>query len=249
MSKDFISLSHTKLLCRHNSCGNEWKITPSNFFRGYGCPKCATDASRKTNTQFLQEVKKLTGDEYTFLESYVNYSTKLLCRHNSCGNEWKITPDSFLHGSRCPKCAGNMKKTPEQFFQEVKKLVGDEYVFLEPYINNSTKLLCRHNACGYEWEVTPGGFLFGRRCPKCAGNMKKTPEQFLQEVKKLVGDEYVFLESYMNNYTRYACMKYRLHPFPVGICNQRDKERMGLSCDIFLVRVRRALRNTVLHKY
>ena len=35
----------------------------------------------------------------------------------------------------------------------------------------------------------------------------------------------------------------------VRICNQRDKERMGLSCDIFLVRVRRALCNTVLHKH
>ena len=35
----------------------------------------------------------------------------------------------------------------------------------------------------------------------------------------------------------------------VRICNQRDKECTGLPCDIFLVRVRRALRNTVLHKY
>ena len=35
----------------------------------------------------------------------------------------------------------------------------------------------------------------------------------------------------------------------VRICNQRDKECTGLPCDIFLVRVRRALCNTVLHKH
>lgn len=65
---------------------------------------------RKTNEEFQQEIKDMVGDEYTFLDTYVNTSTKIKVKHNICGNTYKVTPNHFLRGSRCPYCFGKVKK-------------------------------------------------------------------------------------------------------------------------------------------
>ena len=63
-------------------------------------------AYKKTNKEFLNEVKELVRNEYTFLEDYVNNKIKILCRHNKCGNEYLVSPNRFLSGRRCPYCSG-----------------------------------------------------------------------------------------------------------------------------------------------
>ena len=159
-------------------------------------------AKRKTDKEFRKEVYDLVRDEYIFLDTYVNSYTKIEVKHNKCGNTYKVTPSHFLKGYRCPYCSSNAKKTDTQFKQEVFELVKDEYTFLDSYANNKTKLRVKHNECQNIYKVTPYDFLSGHRCPYCYGNHKKTDAQFKQEVKNLVGDEYTFLESYVNNHTK-----------------------------------------------
>lgn len=62
---------------------------------------------RKTQEEFCQEVRDLTGDEYAVITDYVATATKLTMRHNgnNCGNEWLVRPADFLKGTRCPKCS------------------------------------------------------------------------------------------------------------------------------------------------
>lgn len=159
-------------------------------------------AKKKTNTEFKKEVYDLVGDEYTFLDRYVNARTKLGVRHNKCGHIYKVLPSNFLQGARCPYCATTALKTNEQFQHEVFSLVGDEYVFLDTYVNGKTKLRVKHNSCGHIYKTTPGNFLYGYRCPYCFGTHKKTDAQFKQEVYDLVGNEYTFLEAYISNKTK-----------------------------------------------
>jgi len=159
---------------------------------------------RKTNTEFVNEVFKLVRNEYRFLEEYVNNATKIKCRHNICGHEWNVIPASFLRGTRCPKCFGGIKKTNKEFVQEVLELVGNEYIFLEKYINDCTKIKCRHNICGHEYNVVPSSFLQGRGCPNCKGkkiseSKIKTDKHFKQEVYDLVGEEYEIIGDYINS--------------------------------------------------
>ncbi len=198
-----------KIFCRHNKCGHEWTISPNNFLRGYGCPKCA-GTMKKTNEEFVNEVKKLTGDEYTFLERYNGAANKILCRHNKCGYEWMALPHSFLNGCGCPKCAGTMKRTNEEFIEKVKKETNDEYIFKEKYQNSKTKLLCLHKICGYEWKISPDNFFHGTRCPKCAteknaGKSTMTNNDFLSKVKNLTNDEYTFLQPYKKSNIAILC--------------------------------------------
>ena len=157
---------------------------------------------KKSDKQFKQEVFDLVGDEYSFLENYKKAVTKIKVRHNVCGNIYYVRPNDFLNGNRCPYCNGKIKKTNEQFKEEVYSLVGKQYTILGNYKNNKTKIKMKHNICGREYDVTPAKFLTGNRCPYCAGLKKKTLEEFKKEVYDLVGDEYSVLNEYRGNHIK-----------------------------------------------
>jgi hypothetical protein len=110
---------------------------------------------RKTNEKFVEEIHELVKDEYIFLEKYIKSKTKILCRHNKCGHEWKVKPNQFLRGSRCPNCHQKAKKSNKQFVKEVYEFVGDEYEFLEKYKGIETKILCKHKKCNHKWKIKP----------------------------------------------------------------------------------------------
>jgi len=208
----------TPILCRHNKCGHEWNIRPTNFLKtGNRCPKCSAKRRAKkftlSNKDFLKKIHNQVGSEYTFLEKYIKTDTKILCRHNKCGYEWKTSPHSFLDGGRrCPECAkvnkGKILRIKNKdFLKRVFDQVKNKYTFLEPYVINDVKIFCRHNKCGYEWKVTPNNFLNGKtRCPKCTKcGMQGTNEEFLQKVYEAVKNEYIFLEPYDKYNSRMLC--------------------------------------------
>ena len=157
---------------------------------------------QKTDKQFRKEVYDLVGNEYTFLDTYVKSSIKITVKHNKCGHTYEVAPNAFLNGRRCPYCSSSAKRTDAEFKQEVYNLVGNEYTFLDTYVNATTKLKVNHNKCGKIYNVLPSNFLKGSRCPYCNGNAKKTGARFKQEVQDLVGDEYTVLGSYINTNTK-----------------------------------------------
>ena len=157
---------------------------------------------KKTDKEFKREVYNLVEDEYEFLDKYVNAITKIRCKHNKCGYVWQVRPTHFISLElRCPEC-GKHKKTSEKFLKEVKKQVGNRYTFLEKYNGAKTKIKFKHNICGYIYKVEPSSFLNGSRCPKCAGNMRRTTKQYKKEAKDLVGKEYQVIGNYVNSKTK-----------------------------------------------
>ena len=151
---------------------------------------------RKTMEEFKTEVYDAVGEEYTVLGDYINTNEPILMRHEKCKHEWSSRPDSFIHGSRCPKCFGKIKKTTEDFKIEVYNSVGNEYTVLGEYDGTNEPILMRHEKCGYEYAVSRTNFIYGRRCPKCFGTHKKTTEDFKIEVYDSVGNEYTVLGEY-----------------------------------------------------
>jgi hypothetical protein len=191
--------SHTKIEMRHDQCGFVYSVVPNSFIQGTRCPKCRGTV-KKTTKEFKKEVYELVGDDYEVLGEYVNAKIKILMKHNKCNHEWEILRNKFLHGRRCPKCFGKLKKTDEIFKEEVKKLSKDEYSVLGQYINDSTKIEMRHNKCGYKYRILPSSFLSGRRCPKCAGNIKRTLSEFKEKVYSLVKNEYLVIGDYISTH-------------------------------------------------
>jgi len=163
----------TPILVRHQ-CGYEWSITPASFLRDINCPRCNDLYIRKSTEDFKYQVYNLANDEYEVLGEYVDAFTKILIKHNKCGNEYSIEPNSFLQGNRCNICANKekglkMTKSHEKFCQEIYDLVGDEYEVLNQYKNSRNRIKMRHNVkeCNYVFKMFPSNFLFGSRCPLC----------------------------------------------------------------------------------
>lgn len=97
--------SRTKIKVRHNICGYEYWVNPNNFLsKGVKCPKCAKN-QKKTTEEFKKEVYELEDGEYKVIGDYQGKNKKILFFHNECGNYFEMTPDKFIQGHRCTKCA------------------------------------------------------------------------------------------------------------------------------------------------
>ncbi|WP_413373287.1 hypothetical protein [Paenibacillus taichungensis] len=92
----------------HKECGLVYEVAPIKFMSGNRCPRCAPKViSKKLSMSlegFKQRVKDLVGTEFSVLGEYENNRTKTRMKHEVCGHEWDVQPDSFLSGNRCPRC-------------------------------------------------------------------------------------------------------------------------------------------------
>lgn len=155
-------------------CGSIFKTTYQNFSDKLKrqCNDCGLEIKikklSKTNESYIKELKFKIGDEYTALEKYKDSTTKISTRHNLCGYVWNVLPSNILSGCGCPLCYGNVKKTTDEYKDEIYQLVGDEYSVIGEYKNANTHIRMRHNTCEHEWMVFPSSLLNGSRCPKCA---------------------------------------------------------------------------------
>lgn len=97
----------TKILCKCKIDGCEWEGLPSNLIRGEGCPKCGvasqTRMRTKTHDQYIREVAEINPD-IEVIEPYINIDTRILHRCKKDGTEWKVSPNSILSGTGCPRC-------------------------------------------------------------------------------------------------------------------------------------------------
>jgi len=129
----------TPILIKHNVCGHEFKMRPSNFMNlNHRCPKCSNigDFKKVTPSEFNQRFNETLGDEYILLDSYKNARASIKVRHEKCGYEYKVRPDNILYaGQRCPKCK---ESKGEQKISEI--LNGHNYVYKRQYKIKE----CRH---------------------------------------------------------------------------------------------------------
>lgn len=58
---------------------------------------------------FEERVYNTVGDEYTIIKSFVDQKTKVVIRHELCGNIQEYKPSHFLDGQRCKYCGKESK--------------------------------------------------------------------------------------------------------------------------------------------
>jgi len=179
----------TKIKVKH-TCGNEILIRPNDLLSGKNCPICSLKSKKsklkKGKKIFQEEINKLYNNEYEVLSEYHNYLEKVKIKHKNCGNEYEIIPGNFLKGQKlCPFCISknsNKQKTSEEFKNQIKDLVGNDYILISDYKNVKTKIKIRHNICHHEYDVLPTNFLKGRRCPLCwSSHGEDIIRKYLQE--------------------------------------------------------------------
>ena len=189
---DYIN-TNTKILCRCKIDGYEWQVTPNALLtHNYGCPKCA--GKYRTHDEFIKLMKEKQPN-IQVLGDYINTNTKILCKCKIDGHEWEPTPSSLLQGTGCPKCAGVVKPTTEEFIAKVKQ-INSNIDILGTYVNSSTKILCKCKVCGHEWTPTPDSLLQGSGCPKC--NISKGEKRIAQYLDNL-GIDYTYDKPYFKD--------------------------------------------------
>ena len=96
--------SDIKIKVKHNVCGNIYRVKPIQFLNGIRCPKCQHRSYKKTTEEFKKEVSKLVDCEYEVLGEYVGNKIHIVMKHIVCNSIYKVTPNTFLRGCRCPTC-------------------------------------------------------------------------------------------------------------------------------------------------
>ena len=164
------ALEKVKIRCPE---GHEYKVRPNDFKSGSRCSRCVGKCPIQAKEQFLELLEK---EGYELLSEYKNTGTKVKIRCNK-GHIYKVTPDSYKQGSRCPKCSNKCPEQAKEQFMELLKQEG--YELLGEYKNTQikVKLSC---PSGHEWNVRPSEFRHNyARCPHCIGS---TGQRLLQKM-------------------------------------------------------------------
>ena len=168
-----------KMKFRCNVCGSEfWARSISLLYHyAFWCPKCAEgrngEKRKKSDEQYLEDLKKVWGDRFTPLAPYgKNQNTPILHRCNECGNEWEVNPHNLLGGEGCPECkkvtlSTLNRKPQEQYVEELREIWGDRIILVGEYQTTETPTLHRCNKCGLEWKANPHALLARHGCPRC----------------------------------------------------------------------------------
>lgn len=187
--------STTKILCRCKVCGFEWEAYPTHLIHDIRkCPKCS--GRYKTHDEFESQLHEI-NDDILVVGKYINSNTKICFKCKKCDCEWYARPSSVLNGTGCPRCAGNIKLTSDDFFDRAFKrkpnieIVGN-------YIDMKTKILCKCKVCKYEWYSSPNTIINKEHgCPNCNKVARKTHFSFIQELNNINPD--IEIKSYYKN--------------------------------------------------
>lgn len=169
---------------------------------------------QKTHEEYIAEAH-IKNPNIEVVGVYSGAHIKILHRCRIDGYEWYVTPNNILKGRSCPKCSAHIKRTHEQYVEEVK-LINPNIEVLEEYITNMTPILHRCKIHNIDWKATPVNILKGHGCRKCgneilANDRKKSKEQYIEDLKK-VNSNIIFVGEYINAHipTLHKCL---IHEF------------------------------------
>ena len=135
---------------------------------------------KKTNEDFLNELKLITED-IQLLEDYQGALIPILCKCRIDGYEWKSRPSDLLKGKGCPKCAGNIKKSHEDFVKEMS-VINNNIIIKSKYSNAKSRIECECRIDGHVWFSTANNLLRGYGCSICNGGVKRSHSDFLNKI-------------------------------------------------------------------
>lgn len=154
----------TKIQCHCKICDNIWEPIPNKLLQRRGCPYCAGN-QRLSHTQFVEKMKALNPN-IKILDKYMSNNTKIECECLIDHYKWSALPSHLLQGHGCPACANNIKKSHEDFIEELNH-VNSNIQIIDTYDGAHKKLKCKCLIDNYEWYATPRHLLDGRGCPIC----------------------------------------------------------------------------------
>lgn len=179
------------------------------FIKKHLCNDCwysvgQGEKAKQYKAQALEIINKsndLEFIEFGYNKKLMKPTIKFKCLN--CGLISELQLIYFIKKASCPGCAYNAKHFTTQGIQN---RLPDGYTLLEEYRGTDTKVLVRHEDCGFIWKTTVHGLLSDYRCPKCSKKRSKGEQniiRWLNENKINFQAEYKFNWSENRRYDFY----------------------------------------------
>lgn len=177
-----------KVCVKYSKCGHEVWIKARSLLHGKPtgtCSKCAKQIAgrkkSKTHAEFMNDYYAKSAHNITVRGKYTGCKEKIEVECLDCGLVWAPQAGDLLADHGCPACGGVYNYTPEEYLQLVHNRAPGTTV-LSDYVNGRTDVHRFCLKCGYDWWSSPRLPLRGYGCPRCAGKITKTAEQFAAEL-------------------------------------------------------------------
>jgi len=181
---------------------------PSKHLYGQGCPKCY--GFKKSNTEIIEEFKKIHGNIYDYSETiYKNNLSDIIIICNNGHDRFLQTPKSHLRGNGCPKCGINKRaklrqKDNETFIFQANQVHNKIYDYSLTNYDKSdikVKIICKLHGV---FEQKPNSHLIGQGCEKCSyilrkENARKSNELFLEQANLIHNNKYDYSKTHYTN--------------------------------------------------
>lgn len=141
MGDDYVIVSHYEgvkknIDIKHVPCGNIYSTNAGEYKRGNRvCRECYPIKRANvqlTHQEFCDRVYQKVGSKYTVVGEYWKSWEKIKMKHNICGYEYEVTPNSFVNrGNRCPRCGGSERKHKLQYRKDITFTGYYVYRFLD----------------------------------------------------------------------------------------------------------------------
>jgi len=173
---------------------------PRAHLAGQGCPQCTQSpnwsAGPNTIQNFIERAKSVHGDKYDYSKCQYLGSMKhieIICKHHGL---FQQLANSHLNGRGCPECAGNKKKTTDQFVHEAHQIHGSTYNYSRARYKNATtkiEIICKKH--GPFWQKPSAHIVLKNGCPKCSiehigQSLTKTTDDFITKARLVHGSKY-----------------------------------------------------------
>ena len=169
----------TKIKCECKIDSYIWEAVPNNLLKGKGCPKCGIKSrseKRRLSQDEFENIVHQKSPNIQVLSHYINQNCKIKCKCQICGYKWETIASSLKSGTNCPKCNNYIRRTHEEFIDEMKTQ-NPNIEIIGSFINVQTKIQCRCMIDNHIWYATPSKLLSGQGCPVCgrkASDMSRT---------------------------------------------------------------------------
>ena len=140
---------------------------------------------RLTNNEFILKANIVHNNIYDYSKiKYKNMKTKItiICLKHG---DFLQSPDSHIHGTKCPKCSNKNKPTNNEFIEKANKIHNNKYDYGQlNYTNNHTKIIiiCPNHG---KFLQRPNDHMKGNGCPHCVYKISKSSDMWLDEIEDM----------------------------------------------------------------
>ena len=161
--------------------GTFWQ-KPKDHLLGNRCPKCF-GSPKSTTEEFIRKARSIYGDRYDYSKVDYRGNKEKVCITCPEHGDWRVTPNNFLRGSRCPGCYGTPKHTLDEFVAAARKVHGKKYDYSRVKydgLKRNVTIICPVHG---EFLQSPAVHLKGCGCRACSGTLRITKDSFIQRSK------------------------------------------------------------------